>query len=229
MKKIIALSLVLMTLACIFSACGDKPPKGTEIHTKYGDGDEMAVVTNEDGGIYDDQGRIWEVQTGEDGKPLKDIDGETQTALVDLDTAFIYGNTIEFSDYKLVIPEGWENNASYSDLVVKKTGSSDQIKIMQLEKSDLNEKIQNNQKLVNQVTSIYPDAVVSNTSVKINDEDCSFVCAYVPKANTGEPAFVGYIILEKPSGVFNIMVTGKRDILADNKEIIKIISSVQYK
>ena len=229
MKKIIALSLALMTLACILSACGNKPPKGTEIYTKYGGGDEMAVVTDEDGDIYDDQGQIWEVQTDKDGKPIKDADGENQTVLVDLDTAFIHGRTIEFSDYKLVIPEGWENNASYSDLTVKKTGSSDQIKIMQLEKADLNEKTQENLTHIQQVKSIYPDAVVTNTSVDINDENCSFVCAYIPKANTGEPFFFGFIILEKPSGVFNFMITGKRDILADNEEILKIISSVQYK
>ncbi len=226
MKKYIALALSIMTLVCVFTACGKKPT-GTEAVTVQG-GETLAVLTKEDGGLErNDQGDILMVVTEEDGKAVTDKDGEQQTTQVNLKTAFVYDNRIEFKDYYLEIPDGWTNDLSYTDLTIAKKGSDETIKIMRSEDKSLEDAMSNTESMFKTVKDINPAAVTSKSTIKINGEGCIFMSAY-SKTEENEN-YLAYAFLENEGALYTFMVTAAHDLTGNLGEIEKILNSVEFK
>lgn len=228
MKKVIIFALTLSALVCCFTACGKKIDGVLEITGE--DKHTLAVVTQEDGNIKrDDDNNILVVVTDEDGKALTDKDGGNQTEIADLQTAFVYDNRIEFTDYFLDIPKGWSNHNSYSDLIITKDGSDEQIKIIRNDEKSYEEIVDGVKTMFNTVKNTFPEAKAENSSVKIGKEQCNLMSVYIPKAADGNPSYLAYAFLEHDTAVYSFMITAGKDLTEDFDEITEILNSVEFK
>ena len=226
MKKYITLAISLMMLVCVFTACGKKPT-GTEAVTIQG-GETLAVLTKEDGGLErDDRGDILMVVTEEDGKAVTDKEGEQVTTQVNLKTAFVYDNRIEFKDYYLEIPDGWTNDYSFTDLTIAKKGSDETLKIMRSEEKSYEEAYKNTEDMFKSVKDINPDAVTSKSLIKINGEGYTLLSCY-SKTDDNE-TYLAYSFLENDGALYTFMITASHDLTGKLGEIEKILSSVEFK
>lgn len=229
MKRLIALAAVAATAVCCFTACGDKKIDGTETVTLE-DGHTIAVVTEEGGDVSrNERGDILIVETDENGKAVKDEDGNEVTKVAELNTAFVYGNRIEFKDYYLVIPDGWENEMSYADLIIKKTGTEEIIKVSLIENGKLDEKLSNTKTMLNTIKTNFPDAVITDEGIKIGEETCPYCSVFVPQGKNGKSQYIGYAFKEAPEGIYVFMITAEKDLGKDLGEVTEILGSVQYK
>ncbi len=226
MKKYIALALSLMTLACIFTACAKKP-EGTEAVTVEG-GSTLAVLTKENGGLErDEQGDILVVVTEDNGKAVTDAEGKQETTQLNLQTAFVYDNRIEFRDYYLEIPDGWTNNVSYRDLGIKKDGSDEEIKIMRSEEKTLEEAFSSTETMFKSVKTMNPAAVSSRKGININGESATLLYCYSETEN--DKTYLAYAFLEHDHALYTFMITAKHDLTEDFGEIESILNSVEFK
>lgn len=226
MKKYIAAALALMLVACVFTACGKKP-KGTEAVTIEG-GSTLAVVTKEDGGLdRNEHGDIMMVVTEENGNVVTDAAGEQETTRVNLKTAFVYDNKIEFEDYYLEIPDGWSNSSSWSDLVISKDGSDERISIMRSEEKTLEEAFSGTQEMFDKITEMNPKAVQKKSGVKIGDDTITLLSCY--SETKEDKTYLAYGYLEKDGALYTFMISAKRDLSEDFSEIEKILNSVEFK
>lgn len=226
MKKYISLSAALMLLVCIFTACGKKP-QGTEAVTVEG-GSTLAVVTNEGGELVrDDSGDIMMVVTQENGNAVTDSSGNQETTKVNLKTAFVYDNRIEFENYYLEIPDGWSNNVSFTDLTIKKDRSDEQIKIMRSEEKTLEEAFSSTQTMFNAITAANPKAVENKGGIKIDNSNCTLLSCFSESEN--DSTYLAYAFLEKDGALYTFMITAKHDLTNDMSEVEKILNSVEFK
>ena len=227
MKKIIALSLVLMTLVCCFAACSKKI-KGAEVISNYDDG-ELLVSTDDKGNIARNEfGDIIQIETEEDGKAVTDDNGEKVTRSADLKHALDLGDRIEFNDYYVVIPKGWVNDGSYNDLDLRKEGTDDTIKIMKTE-DDISKVTVNVKDMLDKTKSAFSDATVSQTEIKAGDKSAPLYYSYIPKSADGTPTFFGYLLIENGSDVYRAMILSDRDLSKDTKDLETILNSIQFK
>lgn len=104
-KKIIALALVLVTIATVFTACQKK----LDIYKVAGK--DVAVLTNEDGKVViDDKNRLCALVTDEDGEIITYENKEPQTRWITLKNAFIADNTVYTHAFVMEGIDGWEFN-----------------------------------------------------------------------------------------------------------------------
>ncbi len=102
-KKIIALALALVTIATVFTAC----QKEFDIYKIAGD--DVAVVTDEDGKVVvDDENRLCAIVTDRDGEIITYENKEPQTHWIALKNAFIADNTVYTPAFVMEGIKGWE-------------------------------------------------------------------------------------------------------------------------
>ena len=159
MKRITAVFVIFAIAACIFTACSRKP-QGTEVITAHDS--TLNVVTKEGGGFdRDEDDNIMVVVTDDKGKAVTEKGGKQVTSALDLETALIYDNKIEFKDYYLEIPKGWSNCSSYNNTNIKKDNSDDGLEIMRDEESTFEKKYSDMKQFYSAPAGMYPDAVTS--------------------------------------------------------------------
>ena len=226
MKKYIAIAFSLMMLVCIFTACSKKP-SGTEAVTIEG-GSTLAVLTREDGQLErNEAGDIMMVVTEENGKAVTDKNGEQETTRVNLKTAFVYDNRIEFEHYYLEIPDGWSNQVSYTDLGISKDGSDESLKIMRSEEKTLEKAFSGTQEMFDKITEMNPKAVQKKTGIKIGDDTGTLLSCY---SETDEnKTYLAYAFYEYDGALYTFMITANHDLTDNLSEIEMIISSVEFK
>ncbi len=228
MKRYIALAVTAMLAVCIFTACAKKP-EGTDSVTVQ-DGHSLAVVTKEGGGLdRNEDGQVVAVVTDDKGNAQTDADGKQQTEAVDLNTALVYDNRIEFNEYYIDIPKGWENSKSYNNVNLKKTGSADKITIQRNPDATFESKYADMKTFYGPIGEMYKDAEFDTRGIKISGEDTSVYSVYVAESKSGKPFYMAYIFLDRPDAVYSVMITAERDLDKDFGEIEKILNSVQFK
>jgi len=230
MKRFTALALVLTLVLCTFVACGKKKKlDGGEYITDAG-GKEYAVATQEGGGITRGvNGDVIIYATDEDGQAYTDASGETVTTFVDLRDALVIGNLIEFERFYIELPDGWSNFGSYSDMIFRRDGTEDQIQVMELKDTSVANTIESYKSLRNIVLKNYPDAVVYDTSIKVNGEGSPYYSVYVDKTEEGPGSYFAEAYLTHYDYVYIVRVTSDRDISGDLDELVGIISTIQFK
>ncbi len=229
MKRYIALTFALLFVAATFASCSHKFNDGQVLNDL--NGDEYPVATNADGDISrNENGDLILLVTDEDGKVVKDDKGETLTQASEIDHALVIGDTIEFQNYYIKIPNGWENFYSYDDLIIKKSSNEDQIKIMFSKDGKLDDKISNARTMINATEDNFENVVIEEKGIKIGDNDSApFYASYIPVSKNGNPFYLGYAFLEREEGIYTFMITANRNLSEDFDEISEILNSVQYK
>ncbi len=223
MKKIIAIVLVTLTVLFCFAGCKKKADKVAAVVTN-GDGDYVAAVTKEDGGaIRDEAGNLIVVVTDNKGNVVKE-DGEILTEKVIVDSAVIIGDRIEMPDYALTIPKGWSNTVSNDDLVIKKDGTDDQIKIIADKEHSFEEVRTQNDAMTELLMKQEKEVKRGSDTFKVDGKDAVLTYAYTADKNI----FLGFILFENNGIVYSTMITGKRDMSGDIDDITAILSTVDF-
>ncbi len=229
MKKFAALALVLTMVLCTFVACGKRKLDGGEYITDAG-GKEYAVATQEDGGITRGvNGDVIIYATDEDGQAFTDDSGEKVTTFVDLRDALVIGNLIEFERFYIELPDGWSNFGSYSDMIFKRDGTEDQIHVMELSDKSVADAIEGYKAVKNYSLKKYPDAVVYDTSIKVNDEGTPYYSFYIDKMEDGRGLYYAETYLTHYDYVYIVRIESDRDLTEEIDELVKIISTITFK
>ena len=102
-KKIIALALVLVTVATVFTACQKK------LDMYKINGVDVPVMTNEDGkAVIDEDNRICAIVTDSDGKVVEYAKDEPQTYWVSVENSFVVDDTVYTPVFTMKGIDGWE-------------------------------------------------------------------------------------------------------------------------
>lgn len=105
-KKIIAAVSVVILLVSVLAACAKKPPV---IVTK--EGMTFPLMTDSEGNtMVNKHGDLVVMVTGDDGKPIKNADGEYETAAVTFPDIIVGKLTVETSDFIMNYPKNWVVN-----------------------------------------------------------------------------------------------------------------------
>lgn len=105
-KKIIAFFCVVILMASIFTACGNKG----YLLAKDENGNEHAYVTDENGEtVLNDNGDIRVYETDKNGKIVKDEDGKPKENSVKKPEYEAKDDKYETNDFVLKIEDGWTN------------------------------------------------------------------------------------------------------------------------
>lgn len=105
-KKIIAVFCVVILMASVFTACGNKG----YLLMKDENGVEHAYVTDENGStVLNEQGDIRVYQTDANGKIVKDENGKPKENSVKKPEFEAKEDRYETSDFVLKITDGWKN------------------------------------------------------------------------------------------------------------------------
>lgn len=105
-NKIIAVICVVLMLATVLAACGKK------VIIKGKNGQEYVAATDADGStILNDEGNIIIYVTDENGRYVKDANGERQTNAITFPDKILGERTIATPQYRLTMPEDWALNA----------------------------------------------------------------------------------------------------------------------
>ena len=233
MKKYFALIISILVLMTCFTAC--KPEiKGGSIVTNAA-GEEYAAVTKADGGIVrDEAGNLILLVTDAKGNNVKDENGEYQTNPIALDHALVIGNRIECPDYAINIPDGWADSLSFSDLVIKKNGTEDQVKIITDKTISLSETFEKNASIITTASGTYSGTTAENKAVKIGDKEAQFCSVYVPDTGVYSAdgklmsTYIGFIAFENNGIIYNCMLSSNRDMGDSLEEIIDILETIEY-
>lgn len=235
MKKYFAIVMAAITVAACFTAC-NKYDGGvvTDAASK-----DYAVVTNEDGGIVrDEAGNIILNVTDADGNVVKDENGETQTQRVNIDTAIVVGNRIDCKTFSLVIPDGWSNNMSYTDLIITRDGTEDQIKIMVAEGAKLDDVMAQKMTVLNLAKSNHPGAENATKEIKIGEAAAQYSYVYVADTGVREEqedgslkvisTYVGFIFLQHRDDVYTCMLSSDKNMNEQIDEITGILNTIEF-
>lgn len=228
MKKITAVFVIFAIAACVFTACAKKP-QGTERVTVQG-GDTLDLVTKEGGGLdRDEDNNIIVVVTDDNGKAVTEKGGEQVTSALDLKTALVYDNRIEFNNYYIDIPKGWSNSSSYNNANIEKNNADDGIQITRYENTTFEKKYSDVRQFYADSCEMYPDAVTEDKGIKIGDMDCTRYELFIPKASNDKPLYTCYVLFEHDDAVYQVLITATRDLREDFGEAEKILNSIQFK
>ncbi len=226
MKKYFALIIAAVLILTCFTACKAKLKGGAVISD--GAGKSYAAVTKEGGGIVrDEAGNLIEYATNERGGNIKDDNGEYVTNPIAFEHAIVIGNTIEMPTFSIQIPDGWANSLSQKDLIIKRNGTEDVLKIQVLENESLGDIISSHTSIINITKSQFPATVAENKAVKIGDKDAQFYSAFVPEAN-GASVYLAYIFFEHNNNVYSCHINSNRDISGDIDEFTDILATIKY-
>ncbi len=228
MKKIFALTVAVMTILTCFTACKPKIKNGIVVQNQAGD--SIAAVTQADGGLArDEAGNIIVLVTDANGKNVKDENGEYATKAVALDTALVVGNVIECNDFAMTIPDGWSNEKSFTELMIRKDGTADLITVNSFRDISIGETLQKTIALIDNIKLMHPSAVIKNTTVDVLGQKANYISGYVADDGTGKAAFLGYIIFSYEGAVFSCNLISDHDMNENLDEYLKIINTVEYR
>lgn len=228
MKKIFALTFAAMIILTCFTACKPKIKNGIVLQDQAGNG--IAAVTKTDGGLArDEAGNVIILVTDANGRNVKDENGEYATKAVAIDTALVVGNVIECNDFAMTIPDGWSNEKSFTELMIRKDGTADLITVNSFRNTSFNETLQNSITLIDAIKATKPDAVIKNTTVEVLGQKANYISGYVADDGTGKPAFLGYIIFVNEGIVFSCNLISDHDMNQNLDEYLKIINTVEYR
>ncbi|MCI5841537.1 MAG: hypothetical protein MRZ96_06620 [Clostridium sp.] len=228
MKKYFALIISVIVILTCFTACKPKLKDGVLVTDAAGKG--YAAVTQEGGGAArDDAGNLVVLVTDKNGKNVKGDNGEYQTDAIALDHAVVIGNRIECPNYSIAIPSGWSDSMSYSDLILKKDNSEDQIKLMSSSGKKLSAVMQDTSKLIDAVKSKFSDCVYTNKQVTVNGGEATLISVYVPNNSSGTATYIGYIFYEHGGTVYTCMITSDSDMGARLDDVIAILDTIEYR
>ena len=228
MKKIFALTFAAMIILTCFTACKPKIKNGIVIQNQAGD--SYAAVTKTDGGIArDDAGNVILLVTDANGKNVKDANGEYATKIVALDSALVVGDVIECNDFAMTIPNGWSNEKSYTELMIRKDGTEDLITVNSLRNVSLAKTLQDTVALIDNIKKLNPGAKITNTSVDVLGKKANLISGYAADDGTGKSAFLGYIIFSHEGTVFSCNLISNHDMNENLDEYLKIINTIEYR
>lgn len=228
MKKIFALTIAAMIILTCFTACKPKIKNGVLLQNQAGE--NIAAVTQADGGIArDDAGNVILLVTDANGKNVKGENGEYETKAVALEHALVVGNVIECNDFAMTIPNGWSNEKSFTELMIRKDGTADLITVRSDRNASLADTLQKVTALINNIQVLNPNAVIKNTSVDILGNKASYMSGYAADDGTGKPAFFGYIIFTHEGSVYSCNLISDHDMNQNLDEYLKIINTVEFR
>ena len=105
-KKIIALALVLVTVATVFTACQKK------LDMYKINGVDVPVMTNEDGkAVIDEDNRICAIVTDREGEVVTYENKEPQTHWITVENSYVVDDTVYTPVFSMKGLDGWEFNA----------------------------------------------------------------------------------------------------------------------
>ena len=129
-KKIIALALVLVTVATVFTACQKK------LDMYKINGVDVPVMTNEDGkAVIVEDNRICAIVTDRDGKVVEYAKDEPQTYWVSVENSYVVDDTVYTPVFTMKGLDGWEFNA-IGGMEKKKTNGKCKIECAQVIEKD---------------------------------------------------------------------------------------------
>ena len=192
--------------------------------------EDRITVLNEDLSFN----KIIEV-TDENGKNVKDDNGEYETKPIALKHALVIGDRIECPKFSLVIPKGWSNKMSFADLIITRDGTKDVVKISTTEGKTSVELSNEKVKALNNIKSLYPGSEFGAREVSIRD-DIKGEFSYVYVADTGArdeelnilSSYVGFIVFRNGSSVYSCMITSDRDVSDQIDEIVEILGTMEF-
>ncbi len=228
MKKYFALIITAVLVLTCFTACKPKLQNGALVTNAAGE--NYAAVTKAGGGIArDEAGNLIVLVTDENGKNIKGENGEFQTNPVALEHALVIGNTIEMPDFSIQIPNGWSDQLSFADLIIKKNNSTDTVKISVIENSSLSKVIEEHTSTITQAKAMFPDTVTENKGISFGQiEDAQFYSAYVPDAGNGQGVYMAYVFFERAGRVYSCHINSQDDLREKTDEFTDILATINF-
>ncbi len=232
MKKYFALILSVLTVLTCLTACKAKVKEGLVL-----EGQKHVLATNDNGGIIRDENHnVIMMVTDEDGKNVKDENGEYKTNPVKIEQAIVLSDRIEDTHFAIKIPNGWEDSQSGSDVHLHKKGTEHKLHIIVNETTTFNKALENAQTLIGLAKQNNPSAVTDSKEVKITDEiTAQFKSVYVEDTGIryeGEDTIVGmyagFFIFEHNGLVYNCRMDSIHDMSEVYDEVIAILGSIEF-
>lgn len=225
MKKYIALILATFVLLSAFAACSTEIKGGEEVTDAAGE--TFAALTESNGGLArDEAGNLLLAVTDENGKAVTGENGETLTNAVALDHALVVGNRIECNTFAITIPEGWSNHNSYNDLNIINDADQTKIVISDFINGDLLTKAKERTTVIDLAIDQFGDAA---KTLRLDDvEICGTKGFYDAVYNQNNGTSIAYYHFQKGTVVYSVFVTGERDLSEIDKEIEKILNTLEF-
>ena len=224
MKKIIAITLVTLTVLFCFAGCKKKADKVSAVVTN-GKGNVVAAITNADGNAErDEAGNLYVVVTDANGNVVEK-DGEYVTEKVIVDSFVEIGNRYEMPEYSIVIPKKWKNTSgkSHQTLILNEV-SNENNKFTIVTGNDENQK------------SFYEGTIDSlknqgesksgEKDLKVLGKDAKLVYACTKVA--GDTYYAGFITFNHNNKVVSVFITGTEDMTGKIDEIVSILNTIEF-
>lgn len=225
MKKYFALILTFVLILTLFTACKPKLQGGLVISDS---GDSYAAATNADGGIQrDEAGNLVVLVTDAKGRNVKDDNGELMTNAVAIERPIVVGRRIECPNYAINIPNGWSDSNTSSDLIIKRDGTEDQIKIITAGDISLDDAVMGSDEFINNIVGAAANVERENKAVKIGDIDAHYISAFAPDVG-GVQIFQGFIFFTQNSNTYSVALNSNRNFGEDLDEIISILETIEF-
>ncbi len=228
MKKIFALTVAAMIILTCFTACKPKIKNGAIISDAAGE--NIAAATQADGSIQrDDSGNIIVLVTDEDGRNVKNENGEYETKAVALEHALVIGNQIECADYAIRIPDGWSDSMSYTELIIKKDGTEDTLSIANERGASLKDTLELASSVYTNMQANYPASVIENKTIEILGMEANFLSGYLADNGTGKGSYIAYILFEHENSVYTCNLISDRNMSENLDDYIDILNTIEFR
>lgn len=225
MKKYLAVIFTFVLILTLFTACKPKLKGGFIISDSK---ESYAAVTNEDGGIKrDEAGNLVVLVTDKNGRNVKDDNGELMTNAVAIERPIVLGRRIECPDYAINIPDGWSDYETSSDLIIRRDGTEDQIKIITAGDKKFDEVVQGSQAYIDNMMKLASNVVHENKAVKVGEKDAHYVSGFAPDVG-GKQVFMGYIFFEHNNTTFSVALNSDRNFGENLDEILSILNTIEF-
>lgn len=228
MKKIFALTVAAMIILTCFTACKPKIKNGAIFSDAAGE--NIAAATQADGSIQrDDSGNIIVLVTDEDGRNVKNENGEYETKAVALEHALVIGNQIECADYAIRIPDGWSDSMSYTELIIKKDGTEDTLSIANERGASLKDTLELASSVYTNMQANYPASVIENKTIEILGMEANFLSGYLADNGTGKGSYIAYILFEHENSVYTCNLISDRNMSENLDDYIDILNTIEFR
>ena len=224
MKKTFALIIAFVVILTCFAGCKKGSFEGGVVATNW-KGENMAVVTKENGGIVrNEAGNVIILPTDENGYNIKDDKGEIVTQAVAIEHAIVINNRIEMADFAIEIPKGWADQKSWKDLIITKEGSTDIITITPDrtgKKADIEAA---DSKIIDAVK--LAGGTMENKTIKVAGVDASFVAGFAKTSSAD--VYVAFVVFSYNGVVYNCRIDANHDLTASIDEYIAILDTIEF-
>lgn len=228
MKKIFVLTVAAMIILTCFTACKPKIKNGAIFSDAAGE--NIAAATQADGSIQrDDSGNIIVLVTDEDGRNVKNENGEYETKAVALEHALVIGNQIECADYAIRIPDGWSDSMSYTELIIKKDGTEDTLSIANERGASLKDTLELASSVYTNMQANYPASVIENKTIEILGMEANFLSGYLADNGTGKGSYIAYILFEHENSVYTCNLISDRNMSENLDDYIDILNTIEFR